>query len=84
MLDKDVFREQMERLTDLFDSWRVDITSKRVMTNWYNEFKHLDDKDFVSKVDNFIKNSSYKPTVAAILDYKNNKIENHYKSKEIY
>ena len=68
MLDKDVFREQMERLNVLFPNWKVDITDSKVMKTWYNEFKGLSEKKFVNKVDKFIQNSSYPPTVATILD----------------
>ena len=68
MLDKDTFRGQMERLNVLFDKWRVDITDPETMKIWYSEFKGLSDEEFVRKVDKFVADSPYPPTVAGIMN----------------
>ena len=69
MLDKEVFRKEMERINVLFPNWKVDITDKKSMEIWYSELKELSDKQFVENVDQYIKNNSYPPTVADILNY---------------
>ena len=68
MLDKDVFREQMERLNVLFPNWKVDITDPKTMKLWHDEFKGLSEEVFVGKVDKFVADSSYPPTVAGIMN----------------
>ena len=68
MLSKDIFSEQMERLNVLFPNWKVDISCEKTMSIWFDEFKHLDDQEFVDRVDKFVSSSNYPPTVAAVLD----------------
>ena len=71
-MDKELFFEQMERLDLLFPNWKVDITDEQTMRVWYSELKHLSDKEFEQNVDDYIKTNSYPPTVAGLLNPKNN------------
>ena len=68
MLDKEVFKRQMQRLKNIFPEWKARLGDKQVIKDWYNEFKDLSEERFIKKVDSFIKKSNYKPTVAGILE----------------
>ena len=68
MVSKEVFRRQMQRLKNLFPNWKADLSDKQVVKDWYNEFKELSEKRFVNKVDKFVADSSYPPTVAGIMN----------------
>lgn len=72
MLDKELFKEQMERLNILYPNWRIDITDSRTMKVWYQEFKNYDDELFKIEVDRYINEQSYPPTVAGIKNSKSN------------
>ena len=71
MLDKEVFKQQMEKLDRLYPRWGVDIEDSKTMKVWYEQFKDMSDKEFKEKVDDYIKNNQYNPTVAGILDKEN-------------
>jgi len=71
MLDKEVFKQQMEKLDRLYPRWGVDIEDSKTMKVWYEQFKDMSDKEFKNKVDDYIKNNQYNPTVAGILDKEN-------------
>ena len=66
MLDKELFKEQMERLAVLYPNWKIDITDSEVMKIWYNEFKDYEDKIFKQKVQDYIDQETYPPTAAGI------------------
>ena len=68
MLDKEVFKRQMQRLKNIFPEWKARLGDKQVIKDWYNEFEDLSEERFVKKVDSFIESSSYRPTVAGILE----------------
>lgn len=69
MLDKDLFKRQMERLAVLYPNWNINITDSEVMKIWYNQFKDYDSKYFVKMVDKYISESKYPPTVAGLKEY---------------
>ena len=71
MLDKEVFKQQMEKLDRLYPRWGADIEDSKTMKVWYEQFKDMSDKEFKNKVDDYIKNNQYTPTVAGILDKEN-------------
>jgi len=71
MLDKEVFKQQMEKLDRLYPRWGADIEDSKTMKVWYEQFKDMSDKEFKNKVDDYIKNNQYNPTVAGILDKEN-------------
>ena len=66
MLDKELFKEQMERLAVLYPNWKIDITDSEVMKIWYAEFKNYEDEIFEEKVQDYIDQETYPPTVAGI------------------
>lgn len=76
MLDKQLFRQQMERLAALYSNWKVEIEEKEVMKIWYNEFKDYDDEKFKRKIQKYIDNNQYPPTVAGIKNKDNNRSDN--------
>ena len=76
MLSKDVFKEQMQRLKNIFPEWNAKLGDEQVIKHWYREFEDLSDKRFVAKVNNYIKTSKYKPTVAGILEQNKEKEKN--------
>ena len=73
----------MERLNVLFPNWKLDITDKKSMKVWYSELEHLSDKEFVENVDQYIKNNSYPPTVAGILNPKDERNGKDWGSYEV-
>lgn len=66
MLDKELFKKQMERLAVLYPNWKIDITDSEVMKIWHEEFEDMAEEEFVNKVDSYISESKYPPTVAGI------------------
>lgn len=66
MLDKELFKKQMERLAALYDRWQVEIENPDVMKIWYGEFKDYEDDFFVDMVDEYVLENQYNPTVAGI------------------
>lgn len=66
MLDKNFFKEQMLRMSVLFPNWNVNLTDRNTLKYWYQEFEDLSNKDLKTKIDIFVSNSQYNPTVAAI------------------
>ena len=68
MVSKEVFKRQMQRLKNLFPNWKANLSDREVIKDWYNEFKDLPEEEFVRKVDKFVADSSYPPTVAGIMN----------------
>lgn len=78
MLDKQVFKEGMEKLMYLFSSWNFDPRDSKQRNVWYGQFRHMDNKRFEHMIDSYIKNEKFNPTIKTLLD--NDTI--HRKSKE--
>ena len=65
-LSKDTFKEGIERLIIFFPSWKLDIKNSNAMLLWYNEFKDLENKQFLDMVQRYIKQEQTMPTVASL------------------
>lgn len=70
MLNKNTFREQMDRLLYLYPIWKIEYTNSKAVKTWYDCFKHIDDMQFTKMVDKYIYTQTWNPTVAGILSYK--------------
>jgi hypothetical protein len=68
MLNKEVFKAEMQNLNIAFPKWDVDITNAKVLTLWYSFFENYDDYEFIDGVKAYIKNSRFAPTIAALID----------------
>lgn len=69
MLDKNVFKEQMERLSILYPNWKFDKSDKVAAGVWYNEFKKFDDERFKYMINGFVNYEKFNPTVASLKGY---------------
>lgn len=67
-LNKDVFKEQMEKLVNLYPTWGVKIEDPKVMKSWYSQFENFEDDQFVETVSKYIKSERFNPTVAGLLE----------------
>ena len=66
MLTKKVFKKQMQKLVNLYPNWKINISDKEVMQDWYEQFKNYEDEVFEERVQDYIDNQNYPPTVAGI------------------
>lgn len=67
MLNKQVFKEQIEELIMFFPNWSVDVESKATMVAWYKKFEKYDDEEFVAAVNKYVSSESYQPTVSGLI-----------------
>ena len=70
MLSKEIFKEQINRLVDIYPTWKIEYAQPRVMKNWYDRFKTLHDIQFTKMVDKYIDTERSVPTVAGLLSHK--------------
>lgn len=70
MLSKEIFKEQINRLVDIYPTWKIEYAQPRVMKNWYDRFKTLHDIQFTKMVDKYIDTERSVPTVAGLLSCK--------------
>ncbi len=70
MLNKDTFKEQIERLIYIYPTWKIDYTNSKALKAWYDRFRHIDDMQFIKMVDKYIDTDAWNPTVAGILNCK--------------
>ena len=69
MLDKELFKEKMEKLLTFFPNWNVDLSDRVAAGMWYNQFSHMSDEKFSKAVEDYIENEQFNPTVAGIKKY---------------
>lgn len=69
MLDKELFREKIAELNVLYPNWKVDITDKKTVLIWYEQFKNCTDAQFEEMVQQYIDNNKFPPTIAGIKEY---------------
>src|SRR5690625_6732940 len=69
MLDKELFKEKMEKLLTFFPNWNVDLSDRVVAGMWYSQFGHMSDEKFSKAVEDYIENEQFNPTVAGIKKY---------------
>lgn len=80
MLDKEVFKEGIKKLSILFPNWNADLQDKVFVKTWYDMLKDIPDDKFKKLIDDFGYSSLYNPTVAGIRqDYS---IEGKEKNRE--
>jgi len=70
MLDKEIFKEQLQRMVDLFPTWKLDVTKASTVKNWYNMFDTYNDAQFKNTITKFCRTSKFPPTVAGIEECK--------------
>ena len=68
MLNKEIFKEQLQRMADLYPSWKLDVTKASTVMNWYIMFENYQDEQFVNTVTSFCKTSKFPPTIAGIME----------------
>jgi|SRR5690625_4645738 len=66
MLDKEVFKENMNKLMYLFKNWNFDPSDPNEARAWYEMFKHFDNSRFECMVEKYIDNEKFPPTVAGL------------------
>ncbi len=65
-LNKEVFGKGMQKLSDTFPFWKLDIENPRVMATWYEYFHIWDDETFSNAVERYIQNETMPPTVKGL------------------
>jgi hypothetical protein len=70
MLNKEVFKAEMQKLNIAYPDWGVKakIQEKATLELWYSFFENYDDYEFIGGVKAYIKNSRFAPTIAALND----------------
>jgi hypothetical protein len=68
MLDKEVFKEQFEKILILYPNWRIDFNDAKTAKVWYEQFKHMDDVRFTQMISSYIQNEKFNPTVKGLLE----------------
>jgi|GEM_PF-3104468 len=63
MLDKNVFEEGIKELKIFFPNWKIDHNDSKIVSEWYEDFKEIDNKQFEDGVQRFIDTSYFCPTV---------------------
>lgn len=66
MLDKEVFKRNMDKLMYLFKNWNFDPSDPNEARAWYEMFKHFDNYRFEYMVNQYIDNEKFPPTVAGL------------------
>ena len=69
MLDKQIFKEGMERLSMAYPSWGLNIQDKNVMKTWYSFFEHNTEKQFENMIREYCEEEEKNPTIAKLLDH---------------
>ena len=72
MLDKKVFKEQIEKLIIVFPNWGIDASNSQAMKTWYGFFQEVKNEDFRSGIDQYIKKERFNPSVAGLMESINN------------
>ena len=67
MLDKDIFKERIEKLMYVYPTWQMMYKEPKVMKTWYSHFEKLHDIQFKKMVDKYIETETKVPTVAGLL-----------------
>ncbi len=70
MLNKELFKEHIERLLYLYPTWQIESTNPKAVRAWYDSFKNLHDMQFTKMVDKYIDTERSVPTVAGLLSHK--------------
>ena len=80
MLNKEVFKEGILDLLNVFPNWNIDIEDVRTMRTWYSFFHKMTDMNFKAMVSRYIREERFNPTIAGLLQYKE---EGHYDAKTV-
>lgn len=70
MLNKELFKEQIERLLYLNPTWKIESTNPKALKAWYDVFKDLHDVQFTKMVDKYIRTKDVVPTPGGLLSCK--------------
>ena len=80
MLNKEVFKDGILDLLNVFPNWNIEIEDARTMRTWYSFFQKMTDTNFKAMVSRYIREERFNPTIAGLLQYKE---EGHYDSKSV-
>ena len=80
MLNKEVFKEGILDLLNVFPNWNIDIEDVRTMRTWYSFFHKMTDMNFKAMVARYIREERFNPTIAGLLQYKE---EGQYDAKTV-
>lgn len=72
MLSKEVFKKGMDKLMVLYPTWKLDIEDSDTAKTWYDTFNDVDrmeDKEFNTMIDEYIKKERYVPSMAGLLEH---------------
>lgn len=69
MLDKEVFKEEFNKLLAIFPMWKVNHLDSYTMKTWYHFFKNLENGEFSNMVNEYCRRERANPTVKGLWDY---------------
>lgn len=69
MLNKEIFKSEMQRLKRFYPNWAIDFSCKETMRDWYSSFEALKDHQFQNAVKQYVKNETFNPSVAGIMKH---------------
>lgn len=68
MLEKEVFFSEMDKLVNMYPNWGLKYDDKKVMKQWYEKFRHMDNERFSYMINQYIKHERAYPTIAGLLE----------------
>lgn len=68
MLNKNAFKEQMQRLSYVYPTWKIDLENSKAIQAWYNEFRNCDESRFIAGIGYYIRKNEYQPTIAGLIN----------------
>jgi len=69
MLDKDIFKAGVIKLTHAFPTWNIQLDNSDCMKLWYKKFKDMEKWSFEVMIESFIDRSKFNPTVAGLKEF---------------
>lgn len=70
MLEKTVFKEEMQKLVIFYPNWGFRLDDKETMSTWYNMMKVLNvtNESLTKAVIKHIESIKFNPTIASLID----------------
>ena len=69
MLEKQTFKDGIEKLLAVFPVWNIKNDDPKAMKVWYSFFESYGNKDFETMIQRYIKKDSRYPTVKTMLEH---------------
>ncbi len=70
MLNKELFKEQINRLICAYPTWQIKLELSEVMKVWHGRFEYLNDVQFINMVNKYMDTERSNPTIAGLLSCK--------------